>query len=127
MSSRQAVNLDYLHYLRQALLRPLQRSGAEGAGEAVQILDDYQLIKEDVDSMMEISVWGNQADPYSKLDSKVSRSGLSARLALLNYVKVSLANKFKAIIRFFTGPHRTITRSRSSPGSTIWWQHSTSI
>ncbi|CAF94208.1 unnamed protein product, partial [Tetraodon nigroviridis] len=71
MSSRQAVNLDYLHYLRQALLRPLQRSGAEGAGEAVQILDDYQLIKEDVDSMMEISVWGNQADPYSKLDSKV--------------------------------------------------------
>lgn len=74
MSSRQAVNLDYLYYLRQALLSPLQRSGAEGASEAVQILDDYQLIKEDVDSIMEISVWGNQPDPYSKLDSKVSRS-----------------------------------------------------
>ncbi|XP_041789343.1 replication factor C subunit 1 isoform X2 [Chelmon rostratus] len=71
MSSRQAVNLDYLHYLRQALLSPLQRHGAEGASEAVQLLDDYQLIKEDVDSIMEISVWGGQPDPYSKLDSKV--------------------------------------------------------
>uniref|UniRef100_A0A3Q3W5I5 Replication factor C subunit 1 n=1 Tax=Mola mola TaxID=94237 RepID=A0A3Q3W5I5_MOLML len=71
MSSRQAVNLDYLHYLRQVLLSPLQRHGTEGASKAVQILDDYQLIKEDVDSIMEISVWGSQPDPYSKLDSKV--------------------------------------------------------
>lgn len=71
LSSRQAVNLDYLHYLRQALLSPLQKRGTEGAGEAVQLLDDYKLVKEDVDSMMEISVWGSQPDPYSKLDSKV--------------------------------------------------------
>lgn len=73
MSSRQAVNLDYLHYLRQALLSPLQKRGAEGASEAVQMLDNYQLIKEDVDNIMEISIWGNQPDPYSKLDSKVRR------------------------------------------------------
>ncbi|KAM7419203.1 hypothetical protein PAMA_016359 [Pampus argenteus] len=71
LSSRQAVNLDYLFYLRQALLTPLQKHGAEGASQAVQLLDDYQLIKEDVDSIMEISVWGGQPDPYSKLDSKV--------------------------------------------------------
>ncbi|XP_056890951.1 replication factor C subunit 1 isoform X1 [Takifugu flavidus] len=71
MSSRSAVNLDYLHYLRHALLSPLQRHGAEGASEAVQMLDDYHLIKEDVDSIMEISVWGNQPDLYSKLDPKV--------------------------------------------------------
>ncbi|KAF3687642.1 Replication factor C subunit 1 A1-P145 Activator 1 140 kDa subunit [Channa argus] len=71
LSSRQAVNLDYLHYLRESLLSPLQRQGTEGAGQAVQLLNDYQLIKEDVDSIMEISVWGGQPDPYSKLDSKV--------------------------------------------------------
>lgn len=70
-SSRQAVNLDYLHYLRQTILNPLQKNGAEGAGQAVKLLDDYQLIKEDVDSIMEISAWGGQPDPYSKLDSKV--------------------------------------------------------
>lgn len=76
LSSRQAVNLDYLHYMRKALLNPLQRFGAEGAGQAVQMLDDYQLVREDVDSIMEISIWGGQPDPYSKLDSKVSGSAL---------------------------------------------------
>ncbi|CAL1601443.1 unnamed protein product [Knipowitschia caucasica] len=70
-SSKQSVNLDYLHYLRTTLLNPLQKYGAEGAGQAVQLLDDYQLVREDVDSIMEISVWGGQPDPYSKLDSKV--------------------------------------------------------
>jgi len=34
-------------------------------------MDDYDIIKEDVDNMMEISTWGGQSDPYSKLDSKV--------------------------------------------------------
>lgn len=47
----------------------------EGATDAVQILNDYQLVREDVDSIMEISIWGNQPDPYSKLDSKVSGGG----------------------------------------------------
>lgn len=67
------MNLDYIPYLRGALLSPLQKQGADGAGQAVQLLDDYQLIKEDVDNIMEISVWGGQPDPYSKLDPKVSR------------------------------------------------------
>ncbi|XP_056136262.1 replication factor C subunit 1 [Lampris incognitus] len=71
LSSKRAVNQDYLHYLREALLSPLQKRGAEGAGQAVQLLDDYHLIKEDVDNIMEISLWGGQPDPYSKLDPKV--------------------------------------------------------
>uniref|UniRef100_A0A8K9WLU3 Replication factor C subunit 1 n=1 Tax=Oncorhynchus mykiss TaxID=8022 RepID=A0A8K9WLU3_ONCMY len=71
MSLRQAVSLDYLPYLRMALLCPLQRQGAEGAGQAVQLLDDYHLVREDVDSLMEISLWGGQPDPYAKLDPKV--------------------------------------------------------
>ncbi|KAL4640340.1 replication factor C subunit 1 isoform X2, partial [Arapaima gigas] len=70
-SSKQAVNLDYLPYLCSSLLEPLQRSGAEGAAQAVQLMDDYNLVKEDVDSIMEISTWGGQPDPYSKLDPKV--------------------------------------------------------
>ncbi len=34
-------------------------------------MDDYDIIKDDVDNMMEISMWGGQPDPYSKLESKV--------------------------------------------------------
>uniref|UniRef100_A0A674A0A8 DNA replication factor RFC1 C-terminal domain-containing protein n=1 Tax=Salmo trutta TaxID=8032 RepID=A0A674A0A8_SALTR len=63
--------MDYLPYLRMSLLCPLQRQGAEGAGQAVQLLDDYHLVREDVDSLMEISLWGGQPDPYAQLDPKV--------------------------------------------------------
>uniref|UniRef100_A0A671L3V8 Replication factor C subunit 1 n=1 Tax=Sinocyclocheilus anshuiensis TaxID=1608454 RepID=A0A671L3V8_9TELE len=71
LSSKEAINLDYLPYLRSAVLEPLQSQGSEGANQSVQLMDDYDLIKEDVDNMMEISTWGGQPDPYSKLDSKV--------------------------------------------------------
>lgn len=71
LSSKEAINLDYLPYLRSAVLEPLQSQGSEGAGQSVQLMDDYDLIKEDVDNMMEITTWGGQPDPYSKLDSKV--------------------------------------------------------
>ncbi|XP_050974745.1 replication factor C subunit 1 isoform X1 [Labeo rohita] len=71
LSSREAINLDYLPYLRSAILEPLQSQGAEGASQSVKLMDDYNIIKEDVDNMMEISTWGAQPDPYSKLDSKV--------------------------------------------------------
>ncbi|XP_030643880.1 replication factor C subunit 1 isoform X2 [Chanos chanos] len=71
LSSKGAVNLDYMPYLRSALLQPLLSRGSEGAAQAVQIMDDYDLIKEDVDNIMEISTWGGQPDPYSKLDPKV--------------------------------------------------------
>ncbi|KAL1023984.1 hypothetical protein UPYG_G00049870 [Umbra pygmaea] len=71
LCSKQAVGLEYLPYLRTALLSPLQRRGAEGAGQAVQLLDDYHMVREDVDSLMEISLWGGLPDPYAKLDPKV--------------------------------------------------------
>ncbi|XP_043099548.1 replication factor C subunit 1 isoform X2 [Puntigrus tetrazona] len=71
LSSKQALNLDYLPYLRAAILEPLQSQGSEGANQSVKLMDDYDIIKEDVDNMMEISMWGGQPDPYSKLDSKV--------------------------------------------------------
>ncbi|XP_060720462.1 replication factor C subunit 1 [Tachysurus vachellii] len=71
LSSKEAVNLDYLPYLRSALLEPLRCRGADGAAQSVTLMDDYNIIKEDFDSIMEISTWGGQPDPYSKLDSKV--------------------------------------------------------
>ncbi len=71
LSSKEAINLDYLPYLRSAILEPLQSQGSEGASQSVKLMDDYDIIKDDVDNMMEISMWGGQPDPYSKLESKV--------------------------------------------------------
>ncbi|XP_051888471.1 replication factor C subunit 1 isoform X2 [Pristis pectinata] len=70
-ASKRAVNLDYLPYLRDTLVRPLSLQGANGVQEAVETMDAYYLMKEDVDCIMEISSWGGRPDPFSKLDPKV--------------------------------------------------------
>ncbi|MGH0157161.1 UNVERIFIED_CONTAM: hypothetical protein FKN15_033129 [Acipenser sinensis] len=69
--SKRAVNMEYLPFLRDSLVRPMAEHGAEGVSEAVQLMDDYCLMKEDVDNIMEISTWGGRPDPFSKLDPKV--------------------------------------------------------
>ncbi|MGH0189878.1 UNVERIFIED_CONTAM: hypothetical protein FKN15_039780 [Acipenser sinensis] len=70
-ASKWAVNMEYLPFLRDSLVRPMAGRGAEGVPEAVQLMDDYCLMKEDVDNIMEISTWGGRPDPFSKLDPKV--------------------------------------------------------
>ncbi|XP_032883015.1 replication factor C subunit 1 isoform X1 [Amblyraja radiata] len=70
-ASKRAVNLDYLPYLRDTLVRPLALQGTNGVQEALETMDAYYLMKEDVDCIMEISSWGGRPDPFSKLDPKV--------------------------------------------------------
>lgn len=112
LSSKQAVNLDYLPYLRSALLKPLQTAGAEGASQSVQLVDDYNLLKEDVDSMMEISTWGGRPDPYSKLDPKVREPVVRWLCAVLHrrvWIGFSLLS-VGAVIRFITIDSSTNTQ-----------------
>ncbi|NXI57415.1 RFC1 factor, partial [Chloroceryle aenea] len=68
---KRTVNMEYLSYLRDALVQPLKDFGAEGVQEAIMLMDSYCLMKEDIDNIMEISTWGGKPSPFSKLDSKV--------------------------------------------------------
>uniref|UniRef100_A0A8C3TZK2 Replication factor C subunit 1 n=1 Tax=Catharus ustulatus TaxID=91951 RepID=A0A8C3TZK2_CATUS len=68
---KRTVNMDYLSYLRDALVQPLKDFGADGVQQAVTFMDSYCLMKEDVENIMEISTWGGKPSPFSKLDPKV--------------------------------------------------------
>ncbi|KAE8629389.1 hypothetical protein XENTR_v10000472 [Xenopus tropicalis] len=70
-TNKGALNLDYLSYVRDVLVRPLHQSGADGVGEVVDFMDNYYLMKEDYDNIMEISCWGGKPSAFSKLDPKV--------------------------------------------------------
>uniref|UniRef100_A0A8C8RXB8 Replication factor C subunit 1 n=1 Tax=Pelusios castaneus TaxID=367368 RepID=A0A8C8RXB8_9SAUR len=70
-TSKRAVNMDYLSYLRDALVQPLASLGTEGVQDTITFMDSYCLMKEDVESIMEISSWGSKPSPFSKLDPKV--------------------------------------------------------
>ncbi|NXR69321.1 RFC1 factor, partial [Rhadina sibilatrix] len=68
---KRTVNMEYLSYLRDALVQPLKDFGADGVQQAVTLMDSYCLMKEDVENIMEISTWGGKPSPFSKLDPKV--------------------------------------------------------
>ncbi|XP_053560024.1 replication factor C subunit 1 isoform X2 [Bombina bombina] len=70
-TTKVALNLDYLPYLRDTLVKPLTEHGADGVQQVVDLMDNYYLMKEDFDNIMEICSWGGKASPFSKLDSKV--------------------------------------------------------
>ncbi|KFP18033.1 Replication factor C subunit 1, partial [Egretta garzetta] len=68
---KRTVNMEYLSYLRDALVQPLQDFGADGVQTAITFMDSYCLMKEDIENIMEISTWGGKPSPFSKLDPKV--------------------------------------------------------
>jgi replication factor C subunit 1 len=70
--SKEAVNLDYITHLRDAISGPLIKEGIDGVPFALRVMQDYYLLREDIDSLMEISLWPNQKDPMSRIDSKVT-------------------------------------------------------
>lgn len=69
--SKSAINLDYSYALKEKVLRPLLRDGADGVQESLNILRDYSLLREDLDSLNEITGWPLCQDLFSKIDSKV--------------------------------------------------------
>ncbi|KAJ4438820.1 hypothetical protein ANN_14772, partial [Periplaneta americana] len=69
--SKEAVNLDYLTHIRDSVVRPLIKDGVEGVPTTLSFMQNYYLTREDIDSILELSLWPNQKDPMSQVDSKV--------------------------------------------------------
>ncbi|XP_053978468.1 replication factor C subunit 1 [Hylaeus volcanicus] len=69
--SKEAIKLDYIKPLRDAVLRPLAVDGTQGVDTAVNVMNHYHLIREDLDSLLEISLWPGDRDPMQVIDTKV--------------------------------------------------------
>lgn len=69
--SKTSLNLDYLEPLKNSLMNRLIKEGAEGIPKVLERLESYYLRKEDIETMNELTLWENQTDPMSKVDSKV--------------------------------------------------------
>ena len=69
--SKEAINLDYIKPLRDAIVRPLAVDGNEGVDAAVNVMSHYHLLREDMDSLTELSLWPGDRDPMQVVDSKV--------------------------------------------------------
>jgi len=69
--SRQSVNMDYVPYVRHLMTAPLVKEGASGVDQTVSLLHAYDLLREDFDSILEVSSWTSTQDIMSHVDSKV--------------------------------------------------------
>ncbi|CAK9821609.1 Replication factor C subunit 1 [Anthophora retusa] len=70
-ASKESINLDYIKPLRDAIIRPLAIDGIESVNAAVNVMNHYHLLREDLDSLIEVSLWPGDRDPMQVIDSKV--------------------------------------------------------
>ena len=78
--------MDYLPSFRRNLTQPLIRDGSEGVSEVIDKLVHYDLLREDYDSILEVTQWPNKPDPTKSIDSKVRReSYLSNPFFIVKY------------------------------------------
>lgn len=69
--SKSSVFLDYSSHLRDAIINPLIKDKSEGIDKSLEVLESYHLLREDLDSLVELSVWPGQRNPTILVDSKV--------------------------------------------------------
>lgn len=70
-ASKEAINLDYLTTLRDSILKPLLDNGSDGVQKALDFMNHYHLVKDDVDSLNELSTWPGRKDLMSNIPAKV--------------------------------------------------------
>lgn len=70
-ASRSDVNLDYLYLLRDGILQPLIKNGADGVKTALKFMHSYHLLREDLDNLVELCHWSRSKDYMKMIDSKV--------------------------------------------------------
>ncbi|XP_070496267.1 replication factor C subunit 1 [Chironomus tepperi] len=68
--SRSSVRLDYAQFIVQAIIRPLKEKGTEGVKDALEVLKEYRLLREDIESLLELTTWGSSKNPWDQVDSK---------------------------------------------------------
>lgn len=70
-ASREAVCLDYAPNLLAAIANPLKEKGTEGVPQAINVMKEYRLLREDIESLVELSVYPGKKSPLDGIDGKV--------------------------------------------------------
>lgn len=57
--------------MRNLVTGPLLTKGAEGVSEAINAMVEYNLIRDDLEKLSELSTWGSATSDWQRVDSKV--------------------------------------------------------
>uniref|UniRef100_A0A6P7FBV7 Replication factor C subunit 1 n=1 Tax=Diabrotica virgifera virgifera TaxID=50390 RepID=A0A6P7FBV7_DIAVI len=66
-----AMKLDYILPLRNAIITPLLKEGVNGIQEAIGVMNDYNLLREDLTNLLELCQWKDMKNPFNDIEAKV--------------------------------------------------------
>lgn len=69
--SRLSVRLDYAPFILNAIVNPLKKMGNDGIEEALNVIKEYRLLREDIESLIELTSWPGKKSPWDSVDGKV--------------------------------------------------------
>ncbi|XP_065091606.1 replication factor C subunit 1 [Ochlerotatus camptorhynchus] len=97
--SRLSVRLDYAPFLVNAIVRPLKERGSEGVQEALNVIKEYRLLREDLESLIELTTWPKKKSPMDEVDGKVKAAltrAYNKEIAPYSYSTVNAVKKKRA-------------------------------
>lgn len=78
---------------------PLKERGLDGVDEALEVLKEYHLLREDIDALIELSTWPGKKSIFDGVDSKVKAAltrTYNKTVAPYSYSAVSTVKKKRA-------------------------------
>lgn len=101
LSLRSGLDPDYLEVMRDRLSVPLIKKEAGGVDAVIDFMHEYSLLREDFNSIMELSSWSFKPDPMSKVDTKTKTAFTNAYkkrpIAMPYFVDENLPKKRKVV------------------------------
>lgn len=70
-ASVSSFRLDYAPMLLASIVKPLKAKGLEGVEESLSIIKEYRLLREDIESLIELTTWPGKKSAWDGVDSKV--------------------------------------------------------
>ena len=65
------LNREYIPHLQKFLVKPLIDNGSDGVPKTVEIMEEYDLLRDDLDNILELRQGLAKDDLWAKVDSKV--------------------------------------------------------
>lgn len=63
--------MDYAPYLVERIIKPLRDRGVDGVDESLSVLKEYHLLREDIESLIELTTWPGKKNPMDSIEGKV--------------------------------------------------------
>ncbi|XP_014246780.1 replication factor C subunit 1-like [Cimex lectularius] len=69
--AKDSIISDYSYALKEAVVAPLVTEGSGGIEKSLDVMRQYMLVREDLDSLIELTTWTGGKNKFADLESKV--------------------------------------------------------